>query len=308
MKSLNVAGVPDARAQTSPRLTVAVCSNRPECLERTVRRIVRELGPADRLLVVLDVARTSTVRAAELAIREAGAHVILNGANLGLSRSRNVALDACETEHIVFIDDDVMLSAATLDGIRRGFRAGFGIVGVRIRGPETELALPWHISQGQLHYLGIHNDRVTTTWGACMAMSMSAVRERKLAFREDLGRKGRKLSSGEDTSFLSALRNSGVKEVFIPDVFVNHNIGSERLTVRYMARRAYWQGRTELLRRNVVGGMRKEIARNWNADTGLIRTFALTAFYGVCVLVGIVHGALASRLGPNRRVMRKPPQ
>jgi hypothetical protein len=207
----------------------------------------------------------------------------------------------------VFIDDDVALFSATVEGIRNGFRRGFGIVGVRVRGPEAGLALPWYISEGQLHYLSIHNERVTSTWGACMAMSLPGVRERNLTFREDLGRLGRKLSSGEDTSFLSTLRKSGVKELFLSDVFVNHNIDVERLELGYMARRAYWQGRTELLRNNVTGGIRKELGRNWNTATvGLARRLVLTAFYGSCVVAGIVHGWFASTVGPNRQSARKP--
>lgn len=278
-------------AATQPSLTLVVCSNRPVFVERYWRRNIASLGWKDTLLVVLDVAATPEACRLAQSLRDAGVECVLNGANLGLAACRNTAIRRCQTDHLVFVDDEVTISKPTIADIRRAFGAGAGIVGVRIQGPEAASPLPWCISDAQLHYLAIHTDRTLATWGACMGFDLRQVRRHALVFRDELGRRGTDLASADDTTFVNGLRDRGIAEAFLTEHFVHHNVDAARLSFRYVLRRAYWQGRSEHRRRTPWPGIKKEWRRN-AAGMGLSpRRMLLAITYTAAVAAGIVREA-----------------
>jgi glycosyltransferase involved in cell wall biosynthesis len=278
-----------------PPLTLALCSNRPGRIDRSYGEYLQSLGPSDHLLIVLDTEVTDEVRElAEAWCRRAT--VVRNGANQGLSFSRNVALAYCPTPYLVFVDDDVTISHDVVEAIRQSFAEGAEIVGVRICGPQEGYRLPWYASEGQLHYLGVHPPNgPLRTWGACMGVDVGFARAQGISFRHDLGRRGGTLASGEETTFVSEMKFSGAREVFLDQVHVHHNFDQGRLSARYLFRRAYWQGRTEVRRDNVCGGVRKEW-RRYTADAGLsdLRWSLALAYLGA-FLFGVVAEVLARR-------------
>lgn len=270
-------------------LTLVICSNRHANLRKHWRSNFESLQEQDAFIVVWDAGLTPQI---ELQLRElelSGVTTIVNNENRGLAYSRNLAIACCRTNYLLFIDDDVTIKRETVNQIRRHLSAGYQIVGVRICGPAEHLELPWYISPGQLHYLAIHDRdmRTSGTWGACMAISMPFVRAGSFKFRQELGRKGRGLQSGDDTTFLRELRHHGANEVFLRNVSVNHNIDRRRLSVFYMLRRAYWQGRSEQRRNEALKGLKKEWTRFIDADAPACRRILLSVMYIVPVILGI---------------------
>lgn len=298
---------PEASGCGSLPLTLAVCSNRLENVRNNWRNYVDVLQKSDCLLIVLDVEDSEEATTLGAEMRRKGVRVIVNGRNLGLSASRNIILEACYTNFLVFIDDDVSVPKQTIDKIRIELTKGTEIVGVLIKRPEKWLELPWYISEGQYHYLAIHNPRSRTfnTWGACMGLSRIFAEASNLKFRSELGRKGRGLQSGDDTTFLREMKAKGAKETFILEACVFHNINGERLSLKYMIRRAYWQGRSEFRRGDAVNGMRKEWARFFSTDTPVILRAGLALLYMVPVIVGVLRELLilpgAGRLTRQRQ-------
>lgn len=284
----------DAKENCEQALTLAVCSNCVENMRKHWRGYLASLRATDVLLVVIDVEAGPTVQSLAAELKRAGARVILNGRNLGLSASRNTVLERCHTNYLVFIDDDVVIPRETVASIRRELSNGTEVVGVRICGPEGGLRMPWYISGGQLHYLALHNPRTLykTTWGACMALNLPFVRAAGVMFKHELGRRGRKLQSGDDTTFLRELRTRGAKESFLGGSHVFHDFNRERLSLAYMLRRAYWQGRTEFRRGDCVNGMRKEWTRYFDTDARALRRSALAVLYICCVLAGVSRECL----------------
>lgn len=271
-------------------LTLVVCSNRIENVREQWEVYRASLKHTDSLLVVLDVEPGVAVAALKNEMERTGVMVSLNGRNLGLSASRNIALKLCRTDYLIFIDDDVTISPETIESIRRELNQAADIVGVRIKEPAGFARLPWYISEGQLHYLAIHNPKARKlgTWGACMGLYVPSVKAINATFRNGLGRRGKKLQSGDDTTFLRELRAAGAAESFLGEAYVYHNISRERLTMSYMLRRAYWQGRSEQRRADAFNGLRKEWARFLETDTATLRKLALALTYCCAVLVGIL--------------------
>jgi len=277
-------------------------------VERQWRDLLATVNDGDVLCVVLDVETTPAVNTLAETLTLAGVRCVLNHRNLGLARCRNLAIDQCDTDLLIFVDDDVAVPRATIAAIRTAFTTGAAIIGVRILGPEASFRLPWFVSAAQLHYLAIHTDRTLSTWGACMGLDVRPIRAHALTFRDELGRRGNELASGDDTTFLREMRALNAPEVFLADHHVHHNVPAERLRVAYLIRRAYWQGRSEYRRRSAWQGVRKEWLRNRVGSRGQPLRVLLALTYITCVVLGIVHeagahlfGALAQSLRSLRR-------
>jgi glycosyltransferase involved in cell wall biosynthesis len=216
-----------------------------------------------------------------------GVRVLPNGANRGLSYSRNRALAECAHRILVFLDDDVTLTRDTLDGIRAQAVKGAAILGVRLVPVFPQAARPWWLTGGQFHYLGVHHqlDRART-WGACMAVDADLANRHGIRFRDELGRRGQALQSGDDTTFLNELRAIGATEAFLTSVCAAHQVSPERQWLRYLMRRAWWQGRSERRRRSLALALVKEWRRNAGRPSGS-RVAVRRATSGISVLLPV---------------------
>lgn len=279
-----------ARSGTTARLTVAVCSNNLHRLSTFLRGNLRAIGENDTFLVVIDLPRTPEREALASRWEEAGIQLIWNGRNGGLSYSRNVVMEACPTRFVVFVDDDVSITREMVEEVRRSFAEAYHIVGVRLRPDRSDRLARWFLGPGQMHYLGLHrDDRPCCTWGACMGIDVEFARRHSLRFREELGRRGTQLQSGDDTTFLAELRAVGARERICAGVTATHHVQAERLTLTYLLRRAFWQGRSEVRRRSAAKGIAKEWRRNLDTGGPLVgKRGGLALLYGTSVLVGVL--------------------
>jgi hypothetical protein len=63
----------------------------------------------------------------------------------------------------------------------------------------------------------------------------------------------------------------------------------------YLLRRAFWQGRSELRRRDATRGFVKEYTRNWQTIDPRLLRILLTGMYLTAVAAGIVCESVVSR-------------
>ncbi|GIH68790.1 glycosyltransferase family 2 protein [Sphaerimonospora thailandensis] len=279
-------------------LTIAVCSNRPATLPGAVDRILPLLDPEDWLLVVLD--HPGSGPAAEVigaAAQDGRVRLLHNGANLGLSASRNRALKEAPTRCLLFLDDDISPNTEALRAVRAALANGKHVVGTRITADLQGQQPPWFLSPGQLHYLGCHHPaRPASIWGGCFGLDIAHARMLGVAFDERLGRVGASLASAEDTTFVRTLTDRGATAAVLYDTAVTHLIPAHRLRLHYLLRRAYWQGRSEVRRGNTRSGLRKEWQRNRpHHPARQPRQTALALFYTAAVTVGAVRELLVRR-------------
>jgi glycosyltransferase involved in cell wall biosynthesis len=292
-------------------LTFAVCSNDPGRVSGHALHNFGQLGPHDRLLVVFDTEETPTISKVATKLRSKGVDVVFSGPERGLSFARNTALRTVASKYLVFIDDDVTVLNCAVEGIRAAFGAGSHVVGVRLEpGPHVDLS-KWYISPSQFHYLGLHCDGLPgKTWGACMGFNLDFVNSHELRFRIELGRKGRSLISGDDTSFVSECVGLGAHQMFLDDIRICHHIASDRLRLSRMLSRAVWQGRSEVRRNNACRGALKEWQRNvfgWRQAP--LRVLGLGALYQSMVMMGVAIEMMMSlnRASLNASAARQAP-
>jgi hypothetical protein len=293
------------RATTSSAaLSVAICTNRPRNIGNIVA-VADSLAAGDELLVMLDIAPRDAPAGLSAELDRPGIRMLPNGANRGLSYSRNRALAECAHRILVFLDDDVTVSRDTLDRIRATAVQGAGIVGVRLVPVFPQATRPWWLTGGQYHYLGVHHQlNWAKTWGACMAVDADLANRRGIRFRDELGRRGQALQSGDDTTFLAELRAVGATEAFLTSVCAAHHVSPERQRLRYLMRRAWWQGRSERRRHSLGLAVVKEWRRNAGdgpAAAGPLRRSALAVAFVAAVVVGGCWEVAVSAASRGRR-------
>jgi glycosyltransferase involved in cell wall biosynthesis len=275
-----------------PRLVVAVCVYWLEHLRARWKHNMAQLDN-DEFLVVLDRPADEPAVAIAEEIRKGGGSVIIHDATLGVSAARNSALSARPRSLILFVDDDVLLSRQALDEIRHAFAEGAHVVGGRLVPPVSISQWPWYFTEGQAHLVGWHaTGAAIKTWGACMGIDAAFAHRHNLTFDSRFGRLGKSLMSGEDTNFVNAMVRAGGVERLLSSVQVVHDVDSSRLTVRYLIRRAYWQGRTEVRRREVISGLKKEWRRYRRG-----KRIWISLGYLAALVVGMGHEFVAAGRG-----------
>ncbi|GAA2848318.1 hypothetical protein GCM10010517_05580 [Streptosporangium fragile] len=275
------------------RLVVAVCSGRVEDVRRRWKHNIAQLDEDD-YLVVMDCAGTEEIRRIGEEITAAGGTVHVQGRRMGLSTARNHVLAVHPDRRILFLDDDALLDRDALDAVRDAFRDGAEVVGTRLSPPPERTRLPGFMTTGQMHLLGWHAPgEPVKIWGACMGVDAAFATCHGLTFDLRLGRTGRRLESGDDTSFIARMKEHGARETVLPDVEVIHDVHPARLSVRYLARRAYWQGRSEARRGQARAGLRKEW-RRYRTGGGSPRALLLAVWYAGAVVAGIAHETLGN--------------
>lgn len=247
-----------------PHIAIVVCSNRVPCIEQHLLRNLEALSPADKALLVLDTPSDNCDQAFLDLLRRKGVQLVLNNGTRGLAHSRNTAMGLAPCSCIIFLDDDVSITAPAVEAIRNAFATGAHIVGVRLQPPPSYPAFPFYITEGQWHYLGLHNPLVPQIkpWGGCLGIDVAFAARHSLTFREDLGRMANALASGDDTTFIEQMRKNGAKEVSLNSITVVHNLLPHRISFRYVLRRAFWQGRSEVRRSQFPAALKKEFRRN----------------------------------------------
>lgn len=282
------------------RLVVTICSNKVDQLQLRWRRNMAALKPelGDEFMVVVDGPDSPEIRRLEREITEAGGFVHVLGTTRGLSVGRNTALTARPGSFVLFVDDDVDLNPEALDEMRRAFADGAGVVGTRlVPPPARRTRLPWFLGIGQAHLLGWHSPKgEVKIWGACMGIDAAFAHRYGLTFDLRLGRTGRRLESGDDTSFVKAMKEAGAREVILKGHSVVHDVHAERYRMRYLVRRAYWQGRSEARRGQAVSGLRKEWKRHRSSGDSPVQVM-LAVLYGGSTLAGILRESVPERSG-----------
>jgi GT2 family glycosyltransferase len=271
-------------------MTVCVCSARPECVATNVHAWRAALGAYDELLLVLD-----GLPPGERDIGARAARVVTTGRARGLSAARSVGLREARSPRVVFLDDDAVVSRETLESMRRAFDDGAQAVGVRLIA-QFERSRPKYMTDGLLHYVGVHVARTYgSVWGACFGVERDFAHAHGIAFRTDLGRRGRQLQSGDDTTFVRQVRDCGGRVTFLAGSTATHQVSNHKLSLAYLLRRAWWQGRSEVRRDDALRGVIKELERLFHGSRAPVRAVVVLVF-GSAVTAGAAFELVARRM------------
>jgi glucosyl-dolichyl phosphate glucuronosyltransferase len=232
---------------SAPLLSVVVCTHdRPHDLERCLRALARLQDPVD--VIVVDSG--PAVPADDVVRRALPSARYLHEPEPGLSRARNRGVAEAASDLVAFLDDDT----APAPDWARAIAAAFADDAVGCVGGTCEPAFaarrPRWLSDRLLQYAGITRfgplPRPTVKSSEYPFGANIAFRRRAVAaaggFREELGRNGSSLLSGEEADLVSRLLGAGWTVWLQPDAVVAHTVAAERCRSSYYWRRLWWQG------------------------------------------------------------------
>ncbi len=237
-----------------PSATVAVCThNRVHDATLCIRALVPQAEQAGLSVVLID-SGSDCANAAELR-QLAAAHGIdhLRLDTAGLSLARNAAHQHASSDWIVYLDDDAVPESGWAKSLLLALSnapAEVAIVGGKVTptwpvgSDHTRITSRWKLLLSCVDPPGV--GLVSEGYDICganFAVRRSAL-ERAGRFPTKLGRDGKCLIGGEESYLIDRMSSLGLLSIY-NDVFaVQHRIPPERLAIKWVARRAFWEGVT----------------------------------------------------------------
>ncbi len=172
----------------------------------------------------------------------------------GLSLCRNTALSRSTSQFVVFLDDDVTLPTTWFAALSEGLKTpGTVAAGGPIRLMWEGGRPSWLRPEYETFFSGLdlgqearqfHVPR-ETPYGANIAVHRSLALENG-GFDTKLGRAGTGLLGGEEIDLILRLAPRGAVR-YVPDAWVYHHVDAQRTTRRWLLRRYFAQGKTNVL-------------------------------------------------------------
>jgi len=247
------------------RVAAAVCAhNDAAFLADAVASLMRQTLPErDYEVVVVDNASTDDTGPVlcDLQGRYGRRLRVCWEERTGLSHARNLALAVAGAPIVAFIDADAVADPGWLEGILAAFRqAGpVAVVGgpVRIRWDQPRPR--WWSSRLDEALNAYEPGREPMVlgyprypYGTNFALRVDAAGAVG-GFATVLGRCGRTLGAGEEGELCLRLARAGWEIRFAPDVVVHHRTVPDRLSRRYVLRRAFNHGRSQYMIESMHG-------------------------------------------------------
>jgi GT2 family glycosyltransferase len=245
------------------KVTVGVCAHAMDRLELTVECVKSVWGGSSTPAAVIVVVDRNVPLRLLLTERLASSDVvIMDSDGAGASLARNTALGRCNTEILLFIDDDARADVRWLEEMAAAFDQPDVVgVGGRVVPAWADGAIPlppelyWIVGAT---YKGhpLEPCSITRPIGASMGIRTAAMRELG-GFSADFGpRYGNKSSYNEELALFTGLRRrwGGDSVRYAPDAVVLHKAPAERTTWRYLAKRSWIEGKSKADIRSTFGG------------------------------------------------------
>jgi glycosyltransferase involved in cell wall biosynthesis len=242
-------------------ITVGICTfNRAESLRRTLDSLATMRVPSDLAWEIVIVNNNSTDHTDRVISEYVGRLPVRREFEPcpGKSNAQNRAIDVAKGDYFVWTDDDVVVDADWLTAYVEAFRrwpdaAVFGgRITPRYEAPvekwviESEAVLvgPYAIRDFGDHVQPLSaDDEDHFPFGANFAIR--AIEQRAFRYDPDLGPVPNKIRNQDEFDVIHRLLGSGATGYWIPGAMVEHCIGRDRQTLRYIA--AYYEGYGETL-------------------------------------------------------------
>ena len=223
----------------------------------------------------------------------------------GATRARNAGIERASGDIVAFVDDDVVPDRQWLAHLVAPLVSGRAdATGGRVTLDST-VPLPRWLGPDWLGYLSYYDrgpdERVLARDDYLLTANAAFTTDRLRAiggFDEVLGPRPGSPMVNDDLDLCRRLAALGARILYVPDAVVVHDLPRERLTPRYLLRRAYAQGRSDWLldrRRNTrrpLGGARGMLIHTgrllrdrvgeglWHADAAMGAALATSSLLG----------------------------
>lgn len=167
--------------------------------------------------------------------------IVVKEPNPGLSNARKKGIEVSQNNYLVFCDDDNWLETHYLTILKNRFDADQNLAiigGLGIAAFETEEPI-WFDQFYQSYAVGAQaptESEVNNVYGAGMAIRKDILQETYQEFGPLLlsGRRGKKLSAGEDSEICLRVKLLGYKILYTDKLIFKHYLTANRLTWAYV--------------------------------------------------------------------------
>ena len=273
-----------------PTISVVIATyNRATLLDDCLRHLrSQSFHPGDEVLIVDNASTDHTshvVRALQsdwpVPLR------LLHEPQPGKSYALRRALAAARCDVLGFLDDDVRVTSAWLDTVRRVMSgSSVALMGGRVL-PQWQESVPKWLRNAPDGYkrlgapLGLLDypaDVVAlgprTVLGANMAVRRS-VFDAVGGFSTRVGKLRGTLLSGEDHELCQRVQAQGFSAIYVPDAVVYHWVPAERTRVRYFLHWFYWSGITNAILENASALPRYLVKRSLLSTLDALRSLLI---------------------------------
>ncbi|TKR25238.1 glucosyl-dolichyl phosphate glucuronosyltransferase [Natronomonas salsuginis] len=172
-----------------------------------------------------------------------------NERNLGLSGSRNEALEYVTGDMVALIDDDAVADDRWIEELvsvyerRDAIAAGGKMTPIWVAGKPDFLPEEFYWLVGVTHRgFADPGEEVRNTFGSNISFKTDVLRTLG-GFATEVGRQGEKNLQAHETEFCARMREEyGRGVVYNPDATVGHKVFEWRTDKRWLLERAFWQG------------------------------------------------------------------
>lgn len=243
----------------SIELSAIICTyNRADYLRKSLKSLTQQTLPVERFeIIVVDNNSNDDTRKVTLEEYAAVPNLrYLFEPVPGLSRARNTGWQNAAGRFIAFLDDDAVAApqwAETFLEVFTTWEPMPGCAGGKAE-PIWEVPQPNWLSDRLLPILSVYDwspQPIVLSqrqWIAgCNIAYPRAVLEQCGGFREDLGRVGKKLLSGEEIYLRKQIDAAGYVTVYHPDIKIGHHVSPTRLQKDWFRRHAFGTGQTAVI-------------------------------------------------------------
>ena len=303
------------------RVSVVVCTYTEEMydhLEDCVESLRSQTYDDVEVVIVVD-GDTSLCEQVTTSYGDApDVRVHCNEENLGLSASRNQALEHVTGDVVAFVDDDAVADERWVEELVAAYEehdavaAGGKMTPIWVAGEPKFLPEEFYWLVGVTHRgFADPGEEVRNTFGSNISFRRE-VFEKLGGFDTEVGRRGEANLQAEEPLFCARMREAfGRGVVYNPDARVGHKVFDYRTDPRWLFERAFWQGYSKRAMETLVSGdsggeesvflrrllfefapgRAKSLATGPSLAKGvqLAMLFALTAAVGVGYLYGLAR-------------------
>lgn len=239
-------------------LSIIICTfNRADLLDLTLKNILNQtISNTDYEVIVVDNCSTDHTRKIVGTYNSSYSNLYyFYEKKQGLSVARNTGIRISQSNHLLFLDDDVTTSSnlleAYLDEIQKKDNQDVACFGGKIlinwEGgikpdwfPEKFLNLYGHFDFG--------NEVIEVPYAVgCNMLWRKDILNRLGGFDESLGRKGEVKLASEETVLINKAKKEGYKIKYIPDALVHHWTPFSRQKTGYLYNLCYYLGISEAI-------------------------------------------------------------
>lgn len=270
--------------QEKVKISAVICThNRAKFLEKCIRSVYHQTLARDLFeVIVVDNASSDETEAVCQPYKDDPGFSYIKDPTPGLSHARNTGWQAAKSDYVGYLDDDAVACPEWIETALWCFESidpapvwvGGAIFLEWEADPPSWICEDYETALGKVYwgdnpkFLSERGERL----GGGNSFYKREVLEKLKGFDVQLGRKKNRLLSAEETQLQHKITSQGGRLYYHPKICIKHFVPVERTNPKWLYRRYYWGGRSDVLMEKSLSSIRYEkLVAEFPQDSLLMR-------------------------------------